>query len=168
MKHCWPTTPNTVGCYMLRVSAYPVAGCCALLEVVAQGLKLVKLLSQQLPAFLLWLRKRSATMLNPCAQVYYWSHACTLHMVYKVLCVVSFPQFTAGPNNVGSCCIHLHTTANTDATTPNILGPTTLAVVLFICSSLKKGLLILSYPITIKTKFAIEFVTLKNVKIWKL
>ena len=51
MKHCWPTTPNIVGSYMLCLSAYPVAGCCALLEVVAQGLKLVKLLSQPLPAF---------------------------------------------------------------------------------------------------------------------
>ena len=39
MKHCWPTTPNIVGSYMLCLSAYPVAGCCALLEVVAQGLK---------------------------------------------------------------------------------------------------------------------------------
>ena len=49
-QHCWPTTPNIVGCYMLRVASY------------------------------------------------------MLH--------------------VGSCCIRLHTTANTDATAPNIFGPT--------------------------------------------
>ena len=30
------------------------------------------------------------------------------------------------PNIVGSCCIRLHTTANTIATTPNIVGPTML------------------------------------------
>ena len=36
---------------------------------------------------------------------------------------------TAGPNNVGSSCIRLYTTANTDATTPNIVGPTILGVV---------------------------------------
>ena len=162
MKHCWPTTPNIIGCYMLRPSAYPVAGCCALLEVVAQGLKLVKLLNYQLPVFFFapWSLKHSATMLNPFAKLYYWGQACPLHMVYKVLWVVSFPQFSAGPNNVGSCCIRLRTIANTDTTTPNVLGPTTLAVVLSInCSSLKKEFLILSYPITIKTKFAIEFVT---------
>ena len=28
----------------------------------------------------------------------------------------------AGSNIVGSCCIHLHTTANTNATTPNFVG----------------------------------------------
>ena len=34
-----------------------------------------------------------------------WGHAYALHMVCKVLRVVSFPQCTAGPNIVGSCCI---------------------------------------------------------------
>ena len=42
---------------------------------------------------------------------------------------VSFPRYTAGPNLVGSCCIPLHTTANMDAITPNIVGPTMLGVV---------------------------------------
>ena len=36
-----------------------------------------------------------------------WGHTCALHMVYKVLWVISFPQCTAGPNIVGSCCICL-------------------------------------------------------------
>ena len=42
-RHCWRTTPNVIGCYMLRPFAYPVACCCVLLGVVAQtGLKRVK------------------------------------------------------------------------------------------------------------------------------
>ena len=53
-QHCWPTTPNIVGCYMLRPFAHPVACCWMLLLVVAQSLKLVKLFSQQLPTFLLF------------------------------------------------------------------------------------------------------------------
>ena len=50
-----PTTPNIVGCYMLRQFAHPVACCYVLLGVVAQSLKPVKLLAtfkrtQHLPA----------------------------------------------------------------------------------------------------------------------
>ena len=37
-------------------------------------------------------------------------------------------------NNVGSCCIRLHTTTNTDATTPNIVGATMLGVVASVCT----------------------------------
>ena len=33
---------------------------------------------------------------------------------------VPFPRYTAGPNIAWSCCICFHTTANTDAATPNI------------------------------------------------
>ena len=33
-QHCWPTTPNVVGCYMLRLFAHPVACCCVLLPKV--------------------------------------------------------------------------------------------------------------------------------------
>ena len=43
-------------------------------------------------------------------------------MVYKVFWVVSFPLCTGGPNIVGSSSIHLHTIADTDATTPNFVG----------------------------------------------
>ena len=35
---------------------------------------------------------------------------------------------------VGSCCISLHSTTNTDATTSNILGPTILGVVASVCT----------------------------------
>ena len=45
-RHCRPTTPNIVGCYMLRTFAHPVVHCCVSLKAVAQSLKPVKLLSQ--------------------------------------------------------------------------------------------------------------------------
>ena len=34
-QDCWPTTPNIVGCYMLRPFPHPVACCWMLLRVVA-------------------------------------------------------------------------------------------------------------------------------------
>ena len=82
-------------------------------------------------SFVPWSPKRSATMLDLFAQLFQhcWGHTCSLRMVYKDLWVVSFPRCTAGPNIVGSCCIHLHTTANMYATTPNIVGATMLGVV---------------------------------------
>ena len=54
-----PTTPNIVGCYMVRPFAHPVACCWMLLRVVAQSLKPVKLFSQQLPTFLLFRDRQS-------------------------------------------------------------------------------------------------------------
>ena len=33
-QHCWPTTPNIVGCYMLRPFAHVVGCCCVLLRKV--------------------------------------------------------------------------------------------------------------------------------------
>ena len=98
--------------------------CCVrfhtLLHVVAQSLKPVKLFSQQLPTFLLfrdrpsvaqqcWIRLHSSSNVVG-------GYSRSLRMVYKDLWVVSFPVCTAGPNIVGSCCIRLHTTANTHAT----------------------------------------------------
>ena len=47
-QHCWPTSPNIVGCYILRSFAHPVACCWMLWRFVAQSLKPVKLFSQQL------------------------------------------------------------------------------------------------------------------------
>ena len=57
-------------------------------------------------------------------------------MDYKDLWVVLFPRCTAGPKIVGSCCIRLHTTASTHATTPNIVGATMLGVVATVCTQL--------------------------------
>ena len=39
-------------------------------------------------------------------------------------------------SNVGSCCTRLHTTVNTDATTPNIVGAAMLGVVASVCTPL--------------------------------
>ena len=87
--------------------------CCVplhtLLHVVAQSLKPVKLLSKQLPTFLLLRNRRSVA--QQC-----WIRLLSLRPrkrrithgllgVYKVLWVVSFPRPTAGRNNVGGCCI---------------------------------------------------------------
>ena len=70
-----------------------------------------------------WSPKRSATMLDPFAQLFQhcWGR--------EDLWVVSIPRCTVGPNIVGSCCICLHTIANMHATTPNIVGATMLGVV---------------------------------------
>ena len=50
---------NIVGRYMLRPFAHAVVCCWMLLHVAAQSLKPVKLLSQQLPTFLLFRNRRS-------------------------------------------------------------------------------------------------------------
>ena len=78
--------------------------------------------------------KRSATMLDPFAQLFQhrWGYrARALRVAYKVSWVVFFPRCSAGPNNFGSCC-----TVNTDATTPKIVGPTMLGVVASVCTQL--------------------------------
>ena len=41
-QHCWPATPNIVGCYMLCPFAPTVTCCCVLLGVFVQSLKPVK------------------------------------------------------------------------------------------------------------------------------
>ena len=120
--------------------------CCVrlhnLLHVVAQSLKPVKLFSQQLSTFLLFRDRRSVAQqcwirLHSSPNIV-GGHARSLRMVYKDLWVASFPRCTAGPTIVGSCCIRLHTTANTHATTPNILGATMLGVVASVCTQFKR------------------------------
>ena len=75
-------------------------------------------------SFVPWSPKRSATMLHRLAQLFQhcWGHARALHMVYNVLRVVTFPRCTADPIIIGSCFVHLHTTANTNATTYDNVG----------------------------------------------
>ena len=111
---------------MLRPFAHPVACCWMLLRRVWTG----QIFQPTTPniSFVPWSPKRSATMLDPFAQLFQhcWGRARSLRMVYKDLWVVSFPRCTAGPNIVASCCIRLQTTANTHATTPNIVCATML------------------------------------------
>ena len=88
-------------------------------------------------SFVPWSPKHSATMLDPFGQLFQhcWGHARSLCKVNKDLWVVSFPPCTVGPNIVGSSSIRLHTTANTHATTPNLVGATMLgAFVASVCT----------------------------------
>ena len=116
-----PTLLDVTCCIRLHTLLHLVGCCCAKFETGQTFQPTTPNIS-----FVSWSPKRSATMLDPFAQLFQccWGCARSLCMVYKDLWVVSFPWCTAGPNIVGSCCIRLHTTANTHATTPNIVGVT--------------------------------------------
>ena len=136
-------TNNSQHCWMLHVASV-CTPCCMLLDVVAcccAKFETGQTLQPATPniSFVRCSPKRSATMLDPFAQLFQhcWGHALSLCMVYKDLWVVSFPRCTAGSNLVGSCCIRLHTTANTRATTPNIVGATMLGVLASVCTQPK-------------------------------
>ena len=137
---------NSQHCWMLHVVSV-CTPCCMLLDVVAcccTKFETGQTFQTTTPniSFVPWSPKRSATMLDPFAQLFQhcWGRARALRMVYKDLWAVSFPRCTADPNIVGSCCIRLHTTANTHATTPNIVGATMLEVVASVCMQLKQRL----------------------------
>ena len=117
---------RTQHCRILHVGSV-CTPCCMLLDFVAQSLKSVKLFSQQLPTLLLIRDRRSIA--QQCWTRSFLGPRTLLRMDYKDLWVVFFPRCTAGPNIVGSCCIRLQTTANTRATTPNIVGATMLGLV---------------------------------------
>ena len=129
-QHCWMLHVASVctPCFMLLDVA---ACCCAKFETGQTCQPTTPNIS-----FVLWSPKRSATMLDPFAQLFQhcWGHARSLRMDYKDLWVVFFPRCTAGPKPVGSCCIRLHTTANTHATTPNIVGATMSGVAAPVCT----------------------------------
>ena len=73
--------------------------------------------------------KRGATMMDPFAQLsqHCWGHARTFHMVYKNYGLYSSHDALQVPT-----CICLHTSANTDETTPNIVCPLMLRVVFWL------------------------------------
>ena len=85
MQHCCSSIPNIFGCYMFASVSHPVACCCVLLGVVAQSLKPIKLLSQQLPTFRLfrdrwsvaqqcWIRLHSSSNIVGATHAHYtWS-----------------------------------------------------------------------------------------------
>ena len=125
------TLLNVTCCVRLHTLLHVVASCCTKFEAGQTFQPTTPNIS-----FVLWSPKRSATMLDPFAQLFQhcWGHARLLRMVYKDLWVVSFPRCTAGPNIVGSCCIRLQTTAKTHATIPNIVAPTMLGVVASVCA----------------------------------
>ena len=113
---------NSQHCWMLHVASV-CTPCCMLLDVVAccwVKFETGQTFQPTTPniSFVPWSPSRSTTMLDPLAQLFQhcWGHARSLRMVYNDLWVVSFPRCTAGPNIVVSCCIRLHTTADTHAT----------------------------------------------------
>ena len=114
----------------LNLIAHPLACCGMLLRVVAKSLKTVKLLSQQLPTFLFfhnrrgvaqqcWIRLHSfSNIAGALKHDYYTWSPWSLQSLMGCI----FPTMHFRSNTVGSCCISVDTTANTDATTPNIVG----------------------------------------------
>jgi len=132
-----PTLLDVTCCVRLHTLLHVVGCCCVLL-----GKVWVRSTGQTFQpttlniSFVPWSPKRSATMLDPFAQLvqHCRGHARSLRMIYKDLWVVSFPGCTAGPNIVGSCCIRLNTTAKMYGTSPNIVGTTMLEVVASVCT----------------------------------
>ena len=124
----WP------GCYMLRPFAHPVACCCVRVFLGPEYLRKVWNRSNFL--WNSWSLKRSATLLDPFVQLsqHSWGLARVWGVVYKASWAASFPRYTEGSSIVGNCCIRLRITANTDITTPNIVGPTVLEVVASVCT----------------------------------
>ena len=119
---------NSQHCWMLHVASF-CTPCCMLLDVVTCCCPKFETGQTFQPtnpniSFVPWSSKRSASMLDPFAQLFQhcWGHARSLRMDCKDVGVAFFPRCTAGPKLVGSCCIRLHTTANTHATIPNIVG----------------------------------------------
>ena len=98
----------------------PLVACCCACAKVETGQTFEPTTPNN--SFVSWSSKSSATILDPFAQLFQhcWSHALAWHIVSNVLKVIPFPRCTAGSNIAWSCCIYLHTTANTDAATPNI------------------------------------------------
>ena len=115
-----PTLLNVTCSVCLHILLHVVGSCCAKFETVQTFESTSPNIS-----FVLWSLKRSTTMLDPFAQLlqHCWCHACTLHMISKVLWIVSFPQCAAGSNIVGS----FHTTTH-------IVSPIVLGVVVSVCT----------------------------------
>ena len=134
IQHCWLTTPNIVGCYILRPFAHPVACCWMLLRVVAQSLKPVKLFSQQLPTFLLLRDRRSVAQqcwirLHSSSNIVGATHA---HYAWFTKTYGLYPSHDA---------LHVPTLLGVVAsvctpfpTTPNNVGATMLGVVASVCT----------------------------------
>ena len=124
---------------MLRPFTHPVVCCWMLLRVVAQSLKPVKLFSQQLPTFLLFLNRLSVVQqclirLQSSSNIVGATHA---HYAWFTKTYGLYPSHDAlhvPTLLIGSCCNRLQTTANTHATTPNTVGATMLGVVASVCS----------------------------------
>ena len=112
-------------CYLFYPFAHPVARCCMLLGVVTQSLKPVKLLSLQLPTFVLFCDcpSMSNNVGSVCTALptLFRPRTCITRGLQSLMgCILSL--VLSGLNIVGSCCIRFPTTTNKDATAPNIVG----------------------------------------------
>ena len=88
---------------MLRLFEHPVACCCMLLGVVASVCTPPPTWTQQHPTLL---ANSVGAVASVCTPLPTWTQ--------------QHPTLLA--NSVGGCCVRLHTAANMDATTPNIVG----------------------------------------------
>ena len=114
-------------CYMLRPFAHPVACCWMLLR---KNLKPVKLFSQQLPTVLLFLDRPSVARQNCWIRLHSSSNtvgAAHAHYAWFTKTYGFYPSHDAQH-------VRLHTTANTHARIPNIVGATMLGVVASVCT----------------------------------
>ena len=150
-QHCWPATPNIVGCYVLRPFAHPVACCCVLFETGRTFKPTTPNIS-----FVPWSPKRRAKMLDPLLGPRTRQDGSRIQ-VYKVSWVVSFRRCTVGHNIVGSCCLRLDSIVNTDVT-PSIVRPTMLGVVASVCTQLYD----LKGATPIKTSLKTDFASIET------
>ena len=121
---------NIVGCYMLRPFAHPVACCCVLLRKVWNRSNFSANNSQHFFCSVIaeaWRNNVGSvctalpTLLGP--------HTLITHGLQRLMGCIGFFIII-----VGSCCIRLHTTANTHAITLKIVGATMLGVVAPVCT----------------------------------
>ena len=108
---------------MLRPFAHPVAFGCAKFQT-GQTFGQTTPKRNDFGSVCTAISKALLTFLGP--------HTCMTRGLLGGYCILS-TMHTAGPNNVGNYCIRLHTTANTDVATPNIVGRTILGVVASVC-----------------------------------
>ena len=121
---------NSQHCWMLRV----VACCWQLLCKAWNWSKFWANNSQHFFCSVSWSLKWNATMLDPFAQLFQHcrghAYALPCHgLQSRKGCILLSMDCMSQ-----RCCMHLHTTANTDTTTCNFVGPAMLTVVVSVCT----------------------------------
>ena len=137
-QHCWPTTPNIVGCHMLRPFAHHcqqgrnnsqncwsnIAGnCCILLNTTANkdatthyivGPTLLGIVASYWTPLPTRTQQLPKLLVQHCWELLHpFEHHCQQGRNNSQNC---------WSNIAGNCCILLNTTGNKDATTHNIVG----------------------------------------------
>ena len=117
IQHCWSTTPNIVGCYVLL---HVAGSCCAKLETGQSFEPTTPNISFVLSADR-WSEMQQCWM-GPCIRITHGLQSLKGCILLSMDCMSQ------------CCCMHLHTTANTDTTTCNFVGPAMLTVVVSVCT----------------------------------